>query len=679
MSAAFDQAFELFGARLPEAAAAVCRAALAADAGQAELWHLLGVIAHNGGDPAAAVAHLDRAVELRPDDAEARGNLAHSLYAAGRTPAAVAAFRAYLARRPDDAAAHARLGDALRALDRMAEAAAAYREAIARRPADADAHGNYAGALLALGQDAEAAAACREALRLHPDNLAAGLNLAVALARCGDLDGAVGAGEAAAAAHPDDPRVHRTLALLYKDQAMTGRAVACYRRAIALEPDNAASHSGMLFLLLYDPGLDYREVLAEHRRWGQRHAATRTPVAHANTPEPERRLRVGYLSADFCYHSKAEAFAPLIEAYDRDRFEVICYSGTAQADDRGAQFRRAAGGWCDTRGLDDAALAARIRGDRIDILVDLSGHTLGNRLRAMAHKPAPVQAGWLDVTGVAAVDALITDRVLWPPADAALITETLVHLPDGALGYRPPAAAPPVAPPPALDRGHLTFGSFNSALKLGPPVLDLWAEILGRVADARLVLKNPSFDDPALRDRFAAAFAERGVAPARVAFLGRSSQMAQLAAYAGIDVALDTFPGNGGVTTWEALWMGVPVVTLRGHPPAGNNGAAILTFTGLTELIAETPAAYADLAAGLAADPAGLAERRRRQRRQLAAAPILEPRAYARSVEAAYRRLWHRWCARRTPAGGDRPTAAAPATDARPNEPAYQASHNPRP
>ena len=302
---------------------------------------------------------------------------------------------------------------------------------------------------------------------------------------------------------------------------------------------------------------------------------------------------------------------------------------------------------------DDAALAARIRGDRIDILVDLSGHTLGNRLKAMAHKPAPVQAGWLDVTGVAAVDALITDRVLWPPEDAPLIPEALVHLPDGALGYRPPPAAPPVEPPPAPHRGHVTFGSFNSALKLGPPVLDLWAEILGRVPGARLMLKNPSFDDPALRRRFARAFAERGIDPERIAFLGRTSQMAQLAAYAGIDIALDTSPGNGGVTTWEALWMGVPMVTLRGHPPAGNNSAAILTFTGLAELIAETPADYVDLAARLAADPDGLTERRRRQRPQLAAAPILDARAYARSVETAYRNLWRRWCAAK-----NRPLAA---------------------
>lgn len=651
MSAAFDQAFELFGARRPEAAAAVCRAALTADAGQAELWHLLGVIAHNRGDPATAVAHLSRAVALRPDDAEARGNLAHSLHAAGQAQAAVAAFRDYLAVRPDDADAHARLGDALRALGRMAAAAAAYREAIARRPAHAEAHGNYAGALLALGRNVEAAAACREALRLDPDGLAAGLNLAVALARCGDLDGAGAAGEAVAARHPDAPRVYRTLALLYKDQAMTGRAVACYRRAVALEPHNAATHSAMLFLLLYDPGLDYREVLAEHRRWGARHAATLCPpVPHGNAPDPERRLRVGYLSADFCYHSKAEAFAPLVEAYDRGRFEVVCYSGTAQSDRRTAEFRRAAGAWCDTRGLTDAALAARIRDDRIDVLVDLSGHTLGNRLTVMAHRPAPVQAGWLDVTGVMAVDALITDRVLWPPADAALICESLVHLPDGALGYRPPPEAPPVAPPPAPARGHVTFGSFNGALKLGPPVLDAWAEILGRVAGARLVLKNPSFDDPALCRRFARAFAGRGIDPQRIAFLGRTGQMAQLAAHAGIDIALDTFPGNGGVTTWEALWMGVPVVALRGHPPAGNNGAAILTFTGLAELIAETPAAYVDLAARLAADPAGLAQRRSRQRPRLAAAPILDPRAYARSVQDAYRRLWRRWCAARTAA-----------------------------
>jgi predicted O-linked N-acetylglucosamine transferase (SPINDLY family) len=646
---AFDHARALVGAGHSDQAEQICRRALQDSPGAADLWHLLGVIAHNRDDRAAAAEHLGRAVALRPDDAEALGNLARVLFRAGRMPEAVTAICRYLALRPDDADAWGRLGDALRRLDRFGEAADAYRAAIAGGASDAETHTNYAGTLLALGRDGEALPACRAALARDPEGLSAGLNLAVALARCGDLDAATAACRAASARHSHDPRGHRTLALLYKDQGMTSAAVASYRRALALDPGNAATHSAMLFLMLYDPACDHRQVLAEHRRWAERHADPLTARAapHDNGPEPERRLRIGYVSADFCYHSKAEAFAPLIEHFDRDRFEVICYSGTPRPDPHTAGFRRAASGWCDSRELDDAALAAQVRRDRIDILVDLSGHSHGNRLLAFARKPAPLQVAWLDVTGLPAMDYLFADPVLWPPDDGPLTPEAVYGLAHGGLGYRPPAAAPPVAPTPAPGRGRVTFGSFNSALKLGPPVVDAWAQILARLPSARLMLKNPSFDDAKLRDRYRRAFADRGVAPQRIEFRGRTGHQAQLAAYGEIDIALDTFPGNGGVTTWEALWMGLPVVALRGHPPAGNNGAAILTSVGLTELIAETVDAYAALAVRLAADPPGLAARRAGQRRLVAAAPVLDPRRYVRTVEDAYRTIWRRWCARR--------------------------------
>jgi predicted O-linked N-acetylglucosamine transferase (SPINDLY family) len=367
--------------------------------------------------------------------------------------------------------------------------------------------------------------------------------------------------------------------------------------------------------------------------------------AHANRPDPERRLRVGYVSGDFVEHAMSYSVEPLLAHHDRSQVEVVCYANNAHQDQVTDRLRQHADAWHRVAGLPDDATAALVREHGIDVLVDLAGHTALNRLMVFARKPAPVQVAWLGyvtTTGLSAMDYRLTDAVVDPPGMTERhYTETLVRLPCVSV-FRPAPESPPVNPLPALAGGRLRFASLNHLAKVTPEVIGVWARVLAAAPESVLIIVNAG--DPLVRERLARAFAQHGVPAERLDFRARLSLGGFLALHHEVDLALDPFPYNGGATSCHSLWMGVPFVTLAGDRYMARMGASLLDAAGLPELVARTPDEYVALATRLADDRSRLAALRGSLRERLAASPLMNAPEFARSVERAYRRMWQAWC-----------------------------------
>jgi protein O-GlcNAc transferase len=513
------------------------------------------------------------------------------------------------------------------------------------------------------GRLAEAAALCREILAVAPDYLDALHLLGVIAYEFRNYSAALALLEYATALQPRVAEYHGSLGNVYRALGRLDAASASYRTALRLQPDLVEAHSNLIIVLDLDPRADNAARFAERQRWDARHAR---PLAvriapHLNDPDPDRRLRIGYVSADFARHSAASIFWPVFLAPDRRAVEITCYSEVEHPDDQTARFQAVADRWRSTRGLAPDAMADLIRRDAIDVLVDLSGFTRGNRLLVFARKPAPIQVtawGYATGTGLSTMDYFFADPVVVPPEEQRYFSEEVIYLPS-VLPYTPPPDAPAVAPPPTPTGGALTFGSLNQPSKLSDETLALWARVLEAVPDARLFLKFGGMDDPAVGARVREALARRGVAPERLTVRGESCHLDHLAAYGEVDIALDPVPHGGGVTTMEATWMGVPILTLPGDRISSRISASVLTTLELTDWIAASPDEYVALARRHAADPAALAALRAGLRDRLAASPICDAAAYCRAVEAAYRTMWQRWCARQ-PAGAPRRAGGRP-------------------
>jgi predicted O-linked N-acetylglucosamine transferase (SPINDLY family) len=344
--------------------------------------------------------------------------------------------------------------------------------------------------------------------------------------------------------------------------------------------------------------------------------------------------------------------APVFEAFDRERFDVVAYAQVARPDSVTEHLRSLASAWRDVTPLDDAALARLVRDDRIDILVDLAGFTKDSRLLACTGQPAPIQISYLgypNTTGLPQIDYRITDHVADPDDADAFHSETLIRLPRCFLAFALPSHAPEIGPPPVLRNGHVTFGSFNNLAKVNHKVVALWAGVLQAVAGSRLLLKASGTGDPASQEHLRGAFGAAGIDPGRIGFAAYAATAPEhLAAYGEVDVALDTFPYNGTTTTCEALWMGVPVITLAGDRHAGRVGASLLGAIGFQAGIATIPDDYVLTARLLASQPELLAAARRTLRADMARSPLCDHAGHARALEEAYRAVWQIWCAAAT-------------------------------
>ncbi|SEC96814.1 Predicted O-linked N-acetylglucosamine transferase, SPINDLY family [Rhizobiales bacterium GAS191] len=568
----------------------------------------------------------------------------------GREAEAEMALQAILREDPHHAPAQRRLAWICHKRGDNAEAARLLEGSLEREPQNPEAHYNLGIVLAALGRNDQAEASYRRGLTLKPNAVDGHNNLGVLLEATGRYDEAEASYRHAVELSPALPHLHNNLGVLLKEQGRIAESLAAHRRAVALDPHLPAGRSNLLYTLNYDETVSQEALHAEHEAWGKSEGA-RFPTSgarFANSPDPARRLRVGYVSGDFRNHSVAYFCGPLIEAHGG--VEVFLYANDARADAMTERLKAHADHFVPIHHLSDELAAARIREDAIDILVDLSGHTARNRMMLFARKPAPLQVTWLgypNTTGLPAIDYRLTDAIADPPGDSdRLHSERLIRIERGFLCYRAPANADEVAPLPAPGAGHVIFGSFNNFAKLSPATVTLWARLLHEVPGSRLLLKAPQFKDRGTRVRAAAIFAAAGIAAERLELVPPLSTTEEhLALYARIDIGLDPLPYNGTTTTCEALWMGVPVVTMRGDRHAARVGASILTAIGLKPLIATTPDDYVAIAAGLARDLNLLAALRAGLRDRMRTSPLCDADGFACEVEAAFRTLWRDWCA----------------------------------
>jgi protein O-GlcNAc transferase len=405
----------------------------------------------------------------------------------------------------------------------------------------------------------------------------------------------------------------------------------------------------MLLALNYDPP-DADSVFNEHVNWGNRHGnGGGISFAQRNLREIDRPLRVGYVSPDFYLHAVTFFFEPLLAHHDRSKIVPLCYSETRKPDAVTARLRSHSAQWRDIYGMSDAQVVSRIRADEIDILVDLAGHMGDNRLTVFSGKAAPIQVAWLgypNTTGLTTIDYRLTDAVADPPGlTDRYYTERLFRLPRGFLCYQPPVSAPAVGAPPFRMKRGVTFGSCNNLSKVTFGVIGLWSAILRAVPGSRLILKAASLTDIPTREPYYREFEKHGIPRDRLDFRGINWKLADhQSVYNEIDVALDPFPYNGATTTCEAMWMGVPVITLAGNVHAGRVGASILAQMGLTDLVAESLDDYIRIAVELAKDPTRLLELRASLRDRMTTSPLCDAKAFALAVEDAYRTMWRNWC-----------------------------------
>lgn len=671
------------------AAERLYRRILALDPDQLEALHALGGLAAQTGRGADAVDLLERAIavdgrvaalhytlsevlEVEGRPAEALLNRGNGLRAEGRLAEASDCYWRALALDAGLAGGYANLGLLLLARGDSAAAVAALRQALTLRPGYALAESGLGAALVAQTHPGDAIEHFERAFTLDPRCAEAASGLGDAYHSLGDWDEAAPWYARALGVRADLPEAHFGLARLERDRGRlvaaadgfaraallrplwtealvalgaarlalgrAAEAVEAYRRALETSPDSAAARSGLLLALQYDESATSADLAAEQgaveSAWA---AGLADPRPHQNGRDSERRLRIGYVSPDLRRGGLAAVLEPVLANHDRRQVEIVLYAEVSRPDLMTSRLKALADHWRDTVGLDDAAMAERVRADGVDILVDLAGHRPGNRLPVFARRAAPVQVGWLgypDATGLSAIDWRFTDGVVERENVAA---DRLMRLPRGLCCWSPPPDAPPVAP---MRSGPVTFGALVGLPRLSPGVVAAWSELLRRVPESRLVIATRALADAAVADAVRARF---GAVAGRVEVVGLRSD-SRLETARGIDVALDTFPINDPAAIREALWMGVPVVTVRGDRPGGRIGASLLTRIGLEPLIAEDVHGYVAIAAALAGDHNGRANARETLRARVAASPLLDAPGFVRTLESAYRTIWRRWC-----------------------------------
>jgi predicted O-linked N-acetylglucosamine transferase (SPINDLY family) len=455
---------------------------------------------------------------------------------------------------------------------------------------------------------------------------------------------------------PPCSAIHNNLGNLWLRLGRIDEALGAYRTALAIDPDHPAVRSNYLFSLLYKRGLRRTDILREHRVWGRRHAAS-SFEQYDNLKQPGRRLRVGYLSSGFYLHPKYFLIRPIIATHDRRRFVVFCYSNSPRKDEFSQSFQRFCDHWRNIYGRNDVECAGLIRRDKIDILVDLDGHFGGNRLPVFAMRPAPVQVslpGYPYTTGVEAIQYRLTDDIIDPPgAGDGEYVEELIRLPGSFACYRPARSCPPVASVPAISNGYVTFACFNARQKYSDGLLGMWATILKSVPRSRLLLHHAFNGQPTVTSEFRRPIVEvlrrEGISSRRIEMIGGLPLEEHFETYSHADIMLDTYPYNGMTTTFESLWMGVPVVTLFGRAHLSRVGLSLLTRAGLTEWVCSTPSQYVRTAIRLGSDVAELTNLRSTLRNRVNRTPPFDAHAHTREVEFAYRLMWHRWCHGATP------------------------------
>ena len=543
------------------------------------------------------------------DDAGAHFERANDLKRSGRFSEAIGTYEQAIAIRPDFVEALNNLGNTLKQVGRIGEAIDAYQRAIALRPLDVEAFFNLGNTYSAMERLGEAIAAYRQALAVRPEDADVWVNLGNAL----------------------------------RESAQTDEAITCYRQAIQINGHPIAA-GNLLYTLYLHPDASPQQILQAHRQWSERYARPLYQFIepHRNDPSPDRRLKIGYVSNDLSMHPIGRFMLPLLAHHDRDSFEIICYA-SGPGDAMTPRLKSHAGLWRDTNNLSHEQLAAAVREDGIDILVDLALHTNGSRLATFARKPAPVQVTYLaypGTSGLQTIDYRLTDGYLDPRAsDEAYYTECSIRL-GNYWCYAPLDEAPDIGPSPVSTSGNVTFGCFNKYNKVSSRSWEMWIEVLRQTPGSRIVVLSPQGPH---RQQVLDRMSKAGVDLQRVEFVERVSLPEYFQRYHRIDIALDPFPCGGGTTTCDALWMGVPVVSLAGQTGISRAGFSILSAVGLGELVAHEPGQYVQIASSLARDRARLSELRSKLRSMMSNSPLMNAPAFAANVEGAFRQMWRAW------------------------------------
>jgi predicted O-linked N-acetylglucosamine transferase (SPINDLY family) len=448
--------------------------------------------------------------------------------------------------------------------------------------------------------------------------------------------------------HPDNGEFLYHLGLVLMEIDQTQEGIDLLQMATSKMPNRPDIHSGFLFSLHYLPNLDYQILFNEHRRWARAHApAGLAKTSHDNVPEPDRRLRIGYISPDFYGHPVMLFFESLLDGHNRQELDIYGYGNVKQPDQFTERFKTKFNHYRNIYGVEDKTVVDMIEADKIDILVDLAGHSGDNRLPVLAHKPAPIQAtclGYFETTGMQQIDYHLTDELANPPQSQQFYTEEFVYLPNGFLCYRPPDYAPAVTALPADNNGYITFGMFGNSCKINPFVMALWAKVLEANEGSRLLLIFKGGGDRQLKEHYLEQFEQFRIHRDRLDIRDRKRALEYFRQYAEVDIILDTYPYNGGTTTCDALWMGVPVISLTGKHHMSRIGLSILTHLGMDFLIASTPEEYIAKSTVVAGNRQALAKIRASIRKRMANSVLCDTKGFAGSVEAAYRKIWQRWC-----------------------------------
>lgn len=535
---------------------------------------------------------------------------------------------------------------------KMPEAIAAYQRALALRPDFVEAINNLGFALRNIGKASEAIVVLRRALALRPDHIDALINLGLCLAEADELDEGASLFRRVLALQPDSLKALVNLGFVYQSMGLLDEAIECYRRVAKIAPESPGAQN-LLFVIHFHPAYGPKEIREEHERWYEQIMRGQTFLSAAqknrrNSGMP-RKLRIGYVSPDFYQHPVGMLFLPVIEHHNRGEFEIFCYSNVQREDALTARTKKSADVWRDIATRSDQQVADLIRADKIDILVDLALHLSHNRLMVFAQKPAPVQVTWLgypSTTGLKTIDYRLSDPYLDPPNEADIFyTEQTVHLPHSFWCFDPINHGVEVGELPALTNGFITFGCLNNFLKVTPPTLALWAKVMRSIPRSRLILLAPRGNT---RSRVQQTMSDHGIDSSRIEFADRLPREQYLAKYGEFDLCLDTIPYPGHTTTLDALWMGVPVISLRRETCVSQGGFSILSNVGHREWVAKSEEEYASITITLASDPAKLKSIRDSLRRQLQESPIMNATQFARDLESEYRQMWRRWCEQRS-------------------------------
>jgi predicted O-linked N-acetylglucosamine transferase (SPINDLY family) len=627
----FDEAIDLY------------RRALAVRPDHPEAHYNLGRALQEKCDLDAAMEAYRAAIALNPKNADAFNNLGNALKNKGRAAEAIAAYQRALSLRADFPEVYYNLGKTFHDTGQSEQEIAAYRHALALRPQYPEAFNNLGNVLESTGHADEAIGAYRQAVASQSRFPEAYNNLGNVLLETGKIDQAIDAYRQALSQRPDYAEAHNNLGNALKDSGRLDEALECYRRAAALSDDSRIA-GNLLYVLHFHPDSTPQSLLDEHVKWNARFAG---PLVAKAVPligdrSPDRRLRIGYVSPDFREHPVGRFMLPLMANHDPKAFEVFCYTDVAIPDQLTARLKCHADVWRSAVSLSDARLADLIRSDGIDILVDLTMHLKGSRLLTFAQRPAPVQITYLaycGTTGLETMDYRLSDPHLDPPeTDGSVYTERTIRLPQTYWCYPTPDASPEVALLPALSAGYVTFGCFNNYAKVTRQMLQVWCRILKQVPASRLIVHaHEGAHRQAVRD----LFENEGVDPARLQFNGFQRLESYLAQYNQVDIALDPYPYAGGTTTCDAIWMGVPVISLAGQTAVSRAGKSILTNIGLPELVANSTDQYVDIASGLAGDLPRLIKLRSELRQRLKDSPLMNAEQFAIDIENIYKRLRH--------------------------------------